>query len=1108
MKTAFQAAACVLSLAALLAGPAAHATDVAQLPLKASVLAKPNVIFGLDDSGSMDSEVMLRNNDGAFWWDYNAASGWNGSGVTHFNADGAASSQWRKMVYLFPNGTGTGNRVYADAANDHFAILPTAQFAFLRSPDYNPLYYNPSVVYKPWAPAYVGSAVVNYPNATPTAAKSHPAYGSGTMDLTKDTTLSTSDNWVFTAFPGMTLPAGARKRECNASNASCGSWTDIGGSPQAAPAGKVTRVAMSYFPATYYRKETCTVNGSSCVSAPGGATLKRYEIRSSNYASTAEYNAAIQNFANWWQYYRKRKMMLNAAVGQVLEPLTGMRLGAIRFNSRPAGTTRITMYDTDASSAASNARRVAGFFYETNGSGGTPTRETLDRIGEEYMNTAGPVQYACQRNAAFIMTDGFANVAAPAIPSYDQSTWGSGAPFETTHEDSLADIALAYFTVNIRSDLATGKLPTTPADPNTNLHMNTYGLTMGARGLLFTSQDAVPPTTDAWTEPTQNRHPSSVDDLWHATLNGRGKMYLADSPEETALRVQAALTDIASQTGAQGGVAVSTVNLSRGDSRAYFGTYNPAGWQGDVTAHPIDPATGAVDADTRLWSASAVLGARDWTTRVIATATASGGVAFTAANVGGTVNPSGVHGDDTQVFAYLRGDSTPEGRLFSQRQSLIGAVINSEPTVQRTANVVYVQSGEGMLHAIDTATATAGTELWAFVPPAVLPSIGETVERSYVFRTQLDGSPTLGTYAGGTLLVAGMGAAGRSFYALDVSNPRGLDEAALASRYKWQFPAASDATTAAKVGQALGRPRIVKTSADGYVVLVTSGYNSTADGKGRMWMLDASTGAILHEFDTGAGTLAAEAGLAQVAPFGEADGSVRYVYGGDLLGNLWRFDLQAKDAPLLLASLKDDDGAAQPVTAAPELTRLEGKRVVIVGTGRLLDIADFGSTRTQSLYAISDGSTLTNARASLVEQVYNPDATSVDGAITSNEVDWSTDRGWYVDLPAGEQVNTTPTIAYGAVAVVTNANGGTDCSASSRLYVLDVKSGSRFAGADFVSTEISDTANSSGVTALSTGNGKIVGSGQDADGKPWEREIVSTTGISPAKNAWREIRRQ
>ncbi len=99
----------LIALGALLGTAAQASTSIAELPLKASVLAKPN------------------------------------SGVLNFNAPGDATTRWRKMVYLFPNGTGTGRRAYNDATNDHFAIPPTAQFAFLRSPDFNPLYFNPEV---------------------------------------------------------------------------------------------------------------------------------------------------------------------------------------------------------------------------------------------------------------------------------------------------------------------------------------------------------------------------------------------------------------------------------------------------------------------------------------------------------------------------------------------------------------------------------------------------------------------------------------------------------------------------------------------------------------------------------------------------------------------------------------------------------------------------------------------------------------------------------------------------------------------------------------------------------------------------------------------------
>ncbi len=169
-----------------MARESSHATDIAELPLKASVLAKPNVIFGLDDSGSMDSEVMLNTNDGALWWDYNAAVG--------------LGRQWQALVQLgwrcqrpvaqdglpVPERHGAGERVYDDADNDHFAIPPTAQFAFLRSSSYNPLYYNPTVSYAPWSPAYVSGAKASYANANTAAAKSHPIYGTGTINLRGD----------------------------------------------------------------------------------------------------------------------------------------------------------------------------------------------------------------------------------------------------------------------------------------------------------------------------------------------------------------------------------------------------------------------------------------------------------------------------------------------------------------------------------------------------------------------------------------------------------------------------------------------------------------------------------------------------------------------------------------------------------------------------------------------------------------------------------------------------------------------------------------------------------------------------------------------------------
>jgi type IV pilus assembly protein PilY1 len=274
-------------------------------------------------------------------------------------------------------------------------------------------------------------------------------------------------------------------------------------------------------------------------------------------------------------------------------------------------------------------------------------------------------------------------------------------------------------------------------------------------------------------------------------------------------------------------------------------------------------------------------------------------------------------------------------------------------------------------------------------------------------------------------------------------------------------------------------------------------------------VLDAQTGAVLKEFVAPAGTLTSEAGVAQISAFGESDGTVRYVYGGDLLGNVWRIDL---DQPSLgasaftkIAQLRGPAGDVQPVTTAPELTSYSGLRIVYVGTGRLLDYTDFGDSKVQSMYAISDGALLTNARSSLVRQTY----VSGSDTVATTPVDWSTQRGWYMDLPAGEQANTRPSVGLGALAFVTNTAGWSDCSASSRLYVLDVLTGGRFPRASFTTRLISDVANAGPVTlAVSRGGSKLLGITREfGTGNTGVEELGAISGVNAGKNAWREIRR-
>lgn len=1173
MKSAAQLAVSATALTILLAAAAApsHATNIADLPLKAAVLAKPNVIFAMDDSGSMDWEVLLRTDNGYVWWN-DTGGAWDSTN----NRPLESSSSNRGMSYLFPMGTGTGGQLYTVGSDYGRVVPPIAQLAWTRSSAFNPVYYNPLVKYPAWSKAYVAGATRTYGDQPPAAAPSHPGPLSGTIrtldvgsDWNSSSTGFDSDDYAFSVMPGMVLPIGTSVNATSSTSQACSGSTRRTLTAATASTGRCL-ARIPYFPATYWQRTVCPTGDAACVAAPdcvaedptvnpnaacvaspdGLGKLRRYEIKPGNYATPEAYTAAIQNFANWFTYYRKRKLLLGGAMGRSLEPITGLRLGVVAFCENTSGDpcTAPTMYDADSLVDAENRLAAAGRFYlNSMAAQGTPTHATMDYVAGQFNTNTNVVQYACQRNSTVVVTDGFSNTATYSTPPWDTvggvsksaSTWGGTAPYQSIADGSLADHALRHYTNRLRasggSALTAGKVPKgNPArlnpDLNPDLHITTYGITLGARGKLFptavnpfdTDVFANPPT---WPTPVAN-DPSMIDDLWHATVNGRGRMYLANDAETMKASIQSAFNDIVDQTGAQGGVAVSTVNLPRGDTKAYFGTYNPAGWAGDLTANPIDAATASVTT-TPLWSAAEKLAARDWSTRIVATSNGSSVVSFTAANVGSVVNPGGVYGSDAAVIDYLRGNTSGEGASFRTRPlvkkydaggnavvvgtNLLGAIINSEPVVSRDDAVVYVASSEGMLHAFDTSAANAGKELWAFVPRQVLPNIGKTSQRGYTFHTKLDGSPVIGKFSSsGKLLVAGMGVAGRGYFALNVSNPR--VSAAGELGLKWEFPAAgADATLQAKVGQTLGRPVIVKSETNGYVVLLTSGHNNSHDGKGRLWMLNADTGAVLKEFTTDGGTLSNQAGLAHVAAFDEGNGTVRYAYGGDLLGNVWSFDLSdpsAAPTPKKVAVLTGPSGAAQPVTAAPELVSVKGKRVIMVGTGRLLDISDFGNTAVQSIYAIADGSTtLSTPRTTLAQQTYVRGATPADDTLSGASVDWTTQSGWFIDLPAGEQINTRPTIAYGGLAFVSNVNGGMDCSAKSYLYVVNALSGKKFEGTAFIGTLVSDSSNSSGVTALLTTGQKIVGAGQDADGKPWEREITAGAPIQPGKNAWIEIRR-
>jgi type IV pilus assembly protein PilY1 len=217
------------------------------------------------------------------------------------------------------------------------------------------------------------------------------------------------------------------------------------------------------------------------------------------------------------------------------------------------------------------------------------------------------------------------------------------------------------------------------------------------------------------------------------------------------------------------------------------------------------------------------------------------------------------------------------------------------------------------------------------------------------------------------MLVGGLGKGGKSYYALDVTQPASVtDEATAAAQYLWTF-------TDADMGYSYGKPMLAKTRGFGraWVAVFAAGYNNPS-GVGTIYFVDAKTGVKLKTMTTGFGTSANPSGLAHVAGYTQdfRNQLIDQIYGGDLYGNFWRFDVSdpnpANWTVDKMAYLTDPGGNPQPVTTPPQIEvdlANSTDRWVFIGTGRLLDETDITNTtianQQQTLYAIRDGTTTT-----------------------------------------------------------------------------------------------------------------------------------------------------
>lgn len=809
-----------------------------------------------------------------------------------------------------------------------------------------------------------------------------------------------------------------------------------------------------------------------------------------------------------------------------------------------------------------------------------------------------PIQYRCQKNFGVILTDGLPThdasfpdndpdrdnpevAGANNIPDWDGKNEPSDMPYSdgtlsgtgegsTFYLDDIAKFAYDIDLIKSGTDLA-GKSFNDSAHLKQNLHTYTVGF--------------------------------AVDNqmLEDAAEYGHGAYYTANDSNQLTNALNSALQSIRQQISSASAVSANTKRIQEG-ALIYQARYNSTEWTGEVLAYRVnmDGTVGSVawrTSDSGTFPEPA--DRRIFTYNDDANFTGSRGQALTWSNLNAAQQASLTKTGETdnanalKRLSWLRGGSDGvaleapyAGQRLRSRSSLLGDIVNSDPVYVGKQNNGYnvpndatddtepadsylayvdgkadetsllvVGANDGMLHGFDAAT---GVESFAYVPasvfrkraisPGATPGLMALTESDYSHQFYVDGSFGLGDlYDNGwrTYLVGALGYGGRGIFALDMTD-RSFDE----SDIRWERTAPDTNLSTDPwndLGYQFGEPTVARMligQSDRYVTIFGNGYDSNA-GRAALYVVDSITGEVIKKLvvtDPDGST--APNGLSTATAFYDANRRVTHVYAGDVLGNLWKFNLSSSNtnqwSSSLLFKARDSD-TRQPITAKVRVRQHpEGGRLVIFGTGQYLVSGDKLNTELQTIYGIWDRDLSGNnvvSKLRLLEQEFVNETTSNGQqyrVLTQKPIDWATHHGWYINLRVGnaaldgERIVATPSLSKERVLFTTFIPRSDPCLSGGESWLLgvdglsggrladslfDVNNDRYFDSADIVSCGTAQCAPSGFKLPDGTMDapGNLFGDGSDYGynsglGGEVDQFDLSGSGGSPGRMSWRQIK--
>jgi type IV pilus assembly protein PilY1 len=636
----------------------------------------------------------------------------------------------------------------------------------------------------------------------------------------------------------------------------------------------------------------------------------------------------------------------------------------------------------------------------------TPTGEALETI-VDYFSYDGPdaaIESECQKNFVIIVTDGYPNQDTEVSPYLwdadgDGRDPGSctsiGAPYPDSENcsDHMDDVAWWLAHTDLRPDLRDDQV------------VSTYVVGFHVDAPL----------------------------LAETAANGDGLYFEARNAVELRASIDYALQDILRRISSGSAVAVVSTEREAGDY-LYRGKFMPLDWHGYLECFSLPYASG----ESPVWEAGDLLADRDPNTRDVWTALGTSIYDFAPSSANalneamGVVNPD----DAAKVISWVVGHDVDGYRPHAGR--VLGDIVHATPVVvgapstfspdedyQRfyeahinRSHTVYVEANDGMLHAFNGIN---GEELWAFVPESALPELPVVVDSAYCHVYTCDQTVAVkdvrldGIWR--TMLIGGQGRGGFGLFAIDVTVPS-------SPVLYWQ-------NTLPDRLAFHSEPVICQVGGDPFVV-VGSGLDEV-NGTARIHAYDLDTGNLLGSLQLGRSVNARNKTTTPAAVDYDLDGNTDLLYVGDLVGSVWRIDINGTNNPAAWTYYELFDGS-QPITAKPSAAfGQNGEVYVYFGTGAYLTEEDMATLDANSFYCVFDRH---DGRSSSRNQLVNQTGTIDDIGNSS---------GWYIDLwnRMGERVTEPALIVAQTVIFTSFAPTTTACVAGgdSWLYRLNYANG-------------------------------------------------------------------